>query len=1156
VKEQHEFADKSSATRTHVNPKESSAPDHAPMIVNRSPRSPASSNAQRILAQRSPVRRAIALRQIQRCFGNRYVQRMSANLRTTAPVAHTQAETEGTPLDHEVREPLEQHFAADLSAVRIHAGPADAQSAGILHARAYTVGSDIYFGPGEYAPSTADGRKLLAHEVAHTVQQAGASASERIEVGDPADPLEKEAEKAAEKFETDDSAPPLSSDSAAHLRRDANTGYLPGLTPDFALTDDDALAAYSLELEPEDKQRLVQTFPTGFTLQSQDVILTAAWGNTVSSAQGKVFRVVNTLPVVWGAEAYILSVGKGRAILLSSRGGPSIMLDAGEGRGGSVVRGLSAIFGAGLASLPNAIFVSHTDKDHINAIGAVMRMQGMQGATIRIGLEQLSNFVGRGDWARANVNLVPGQSIVRINVVRANGVRVDRQVIGNMEITEFRLVAPAATAMTAGQTASQYKAVKNATSPITVMQDLNTGQTMVFTADGTARAFTDMVDLVGSSAFNQILGAGGRNLQLAEQPHHGGREDAGPDARARVRALRILFENSDGSLRFFTQTSTRFSSTASASIRYLDQVGIATERVLEQPAGAQGTDVVRARGGDLQRLTIDQGSVQQITELARVTETEIMQGYAHRNRIELMLQRARSLHDALEGVRGHDVVRQSLAGSITQLETRQASLGQTLNTYWRSLETAAGGTGMRAGANVNPVNSAATAVSANVTANPLHETELSLAAHERMVSLEVHFIQNSFEMFRALAENRAQDVQSLKVVQNQLLLEAIRVLGAKTVNAEIRKVWLQMDKMWTPRVVRAMTRRLGGIERAQRHAESRFREQLSANIANHLKTRRILDTSGMGTFQPVPLRGRIGAGFMAAIELTRVAFELYEQWEQSELAEEAERQNREVRGQNMVRWWLQRGVVPTMTLVDDDNNPVAQNLSQEQILEIVLGTYKDEKPSFDRVVVTWVSEQDRLHAVGQLALEAFDLDDWYGLVNDPSKMRHEKGHTPFLRQGGMWNTLLFDLSAGEYRIDFVPQVHNHLLALYERLRMNQQLQMDLERLQDQREIKSIKDTGWIRTLRYVWVYRLGKLERLDFGHTRPRFVVVEEDAKDGRAKVKAADVPTYEVMRRYSWPTDDPPSLNMGAKAQTWYTQNFTDNSEGLGYAEDLTEID
>ena len=77
----------------------------------------------------------------------------------------------GQPLDSAARAFLEPRFGRDFASVRIHTGRAAAESASALGAVAYTVGRDIVFAPGHYAPHTEHGRWLLAHELTHTVQQ-------------------------------------------------------------------------------------------------------------------------------------------------------------------------------------------------------------------------------------------------------------------------------------------------------------------------------------------------------------------------------------------------------------------------------------------------------------------------------------------------------------------------------------------------------------------------------------------------------------------------------------------------------------------------------------------------------------------------------------------------------------------------------------------------------------------------------------------------------------------------------------------------------------------------------------------------------------------------------------------------------------------------
>ena len=90
------------------------------------------------------------------------------------------------------RDFFEPRFGHDFSSVRIHADARAATSAELLNARAYTLGSDVVFGPGQYAPGTGEGRRLLAHELAHVVQQSSGNAGPALQrqlkvTGDKAD---------------------------------------------------------------------------------------------------------------------------------------------------------------------------------------------------------------------------------------------------------------------------------------------------------------------------------------------------------------------------------------------------------------------------------------------------------------------------------------------------------------------------------------------------------------------------------------------------------------------------------------------------------------------------------------------------------------------------------------------------------------------------------------------------------------------------------------------------------------------------------------------------------------------------------------------------------------------------------------------------------
>ncbi len=80
------------------------------------------------------------------------------------------ADSEGQRLSDGVRAEMEERFQHDFSEVRVHSAGRAAASAAVLGARAYSHGPLIVFGPGEYRPGTENGRRLLAHELAHVIQ--------------------------------------------------------------------------------------------------------------------------------------------------------------------------------------------------------------------------------------------------------------------------------------------------------------------------------------------------------------------------------------------------------------------------------------------------------------------------------------------------------------------------------------------------------------------------------------------------------------------------------------------------------------------------------------------------------------------------------------------------------------------------------------------------------------------------------------------------------------------------------------------------------------------------------------------------------------------------------------------------------------------------
>jgi hypothetical protein len=101
---------------------------------------------------------------LQRTVGNREVTALLQSM------PHVRGE--GRPLSEDLRAGFETRFASDFSKVRIHTGGDAAESARALNADAYAVGQDLVFDTGKFNPQSQSGQHLLAHELAHVVQQS------------------------------------------------------------------------------------------------------------------------------------------------------------------------------------------------------------------------------------------------------------------------------------------------------------------------------------------------------------------------------------------------------------------------------------------------------------------------------------------------------------------------------------------------------------------------------------------------------------------------------------------------------------------------------------------------------------------------------------------------------------------------------------------------------------------------------------------------------------------------------------------------------------------------------------------------------------------------------------------------------------------------
>src|SRR5437588_6435978 len=192
--------------------------------------------------------KARALAALQQQYGNRYVQRVlspdtdtpSAPLASVpvlrqeaygasgdSPTATPVEQTGGQPLDSRTQDFMGSRFNQDFGGVRVHDdGQADRASKA-LNADAFTAGRDIYFSQGAYNPSSASGQKLLAHELAHVVQQGQGltdAAPHGFSVSHPSDPLERQADAASEAVMRGEMFPSITSTASPVFYRAATGG--------------------------------------------------------------------------------------------------------------------------------------------------------------------------------------------------------------------------------------------------------------------------------------------------------------------------------------------------------------------------------------------------------------------------------------------------------------------------------------------------------------------------------------------------------------------------------------------------------------------------------------------------------------------------------------------------------------------------------------------------------------------------------------------------------------------------------------------------------------------------------------------------------------------------------------------------------------------
>lgn len=1081
------------------------------------------------------------------CEEEEQIHRSAAQAEVSAQELPALGRGGGQPLSPHVRADYEHYFGADLRDVRVHTDPSAHDSAAAINAQAFTHRNSIYFASGQFDPVGAGGRKLLAHELAHVVQGGDASSAD----------VKRQPDAGAGTADA--------GGAGAGQQQSGQTGQQPvKLDP----ASRDSLTKSGLIVSAADQSELAQSFPDGFTVgPSTAAVISLDFGNRLDSIRVQVFRLTPARVPQPGVEAWFFQIDKGRSVLLSSIGGGTVLLDAGTGNTTSInapsVQRLASAIGAvtaGSAAVPQTIKLSHSDADHYNAVRAVLTRAEFAGTAVEITRQQIE---GAGDWTRTSLTVQSTQRLIEIDVTATSGgVHVRRMVIDNMELTEYRSVAAHSDLTRTDKVTFNY----NRTSPVVVVRDLNTGNRMLFGADGEGRQWDEIVNAVGDTAMRRVLGVEGYNLKVMEGFHHFG-EQAGPNARGMINLLQLAYESGEGSLRLVAQTTEAFATKPSSTYNFLDASGTAPERIEGDPSRAGRAQVTRARGSTLARLTVDLAGVRHAIEELQSRDTPLRQAYARLAELNMMQSRLNAMRTGL-GANAPTAITSALATSEAEVARMRTDLSTATQGVWDAMRAAAASEGMRNTADMTAVTAALAQCAARVAATEADASRVNtgIGALTEGLSTYARLAINSVRLIQALEADNVAELYAARAEHNDVVRAARAELGGGVVDEHIRSAWKAVQAQWPVEQFEARTAEMSARV-AARERSAEFRIVLSEGLARQMELKRIVaaaEHAGRQVYGPngmpvTPASTRIGAGVLAAIEMVRIGLEIGVQWKAGSDADDARQARTAYEGVAIMNWWQRLGVTPTLALVErsswnHSNLDVVLRDPQDKVRQAALSDSPlVGVPDFTAVVVNGLDGDGLRKLIHRAIAELSTLEDWHAFnAGYPGSKAFQ------LFEGFIWGVRVFVEDQRRYSYvpveDIAPGLNMEMIRLYGELIRAQENAFDA----DQKAGKSgygVKDTAWFFGHdRRVWIYnRGGSPQKIDFDSDRPRFQKVATVSYPWRVEgpmvqVKAADLMTYKTLVDYFWAEN---TGNLYADASgNHYTANVEPNVHGYAYVD------
>jgi uncharacterized protein DUF4157 len=512
----------------------------------------------------------------------------------------------GRGLDAGTRAIMQKHFGVDFGGVRVHTGEADATRARSIGARAFTYGSDIVFNRGQYRPETPEGMRLLAHELTHVMQKAGAADGERIHANGDGD------------GGTPPSPPPATPPAPA---TDPAAPAVPATLPSAQT--------------PEVPRERLRAIPRGDLLVGvtgrQLVAMPVqgqAWTIAPAPESGSVPEPSPPTPVLT-----IPTVGKEGLVAVNAGGNTAFLIDAGGLPLIVSPDALTAIRGAlGVTSI-RGVVITHVHRDHIRSLATIVRTAEIRPENVFFPeafepmLRPILNGL-RADPALAPLGYSPTATFSTFATPAAGTFFHEQRVEGDMIFDYYGLTGPMRTLQAAGRT-NAVGTVADTASLLTRVTHRPSGMGVLYVGDLRGGDLTQFREAMGDPLYDQVL----RGVRVIQglQHHLGALDDpttpSGRADRAGLTDLLVRTTMQGDPVTVMAQSGQRYRGLQFLNrslIAGLNAMGIDVEVAREGAPGSVGTvtintagAVTRAGGGTMESFP---GAATARAEFARLTQ--------------------------------------------------------------------------------------------------------------------------------------------------------------------------------------------------------------------------------------------------------------------------------------------------------------------------------------------------------------------------------------------------------------------------------------------------------------------------------------------------------------------------------------------------------